>query len=257
MNERLIFLTNDDGVGARGLARLIEVLRPFGHIVVVAPDGARSGMSHAITMNAPLFLRKLRDEPGLEVYACSGTPVDCVKMALDHLLVDRRVDLICSGINHGSNAAINVLYSGTMGAAIEGGFYNVPSIGFSLDDHSLDADFEAAGLVAAEIVSRILDARPATPLCLNVNVPKVRPEDFKGIRVCRQCRGHWREDFFRRQNPLGHEYFWLTGAFKNAEPDATDTDEWALAHGYASVVPIQVDLTDHARLETLGGVLDR
>ncbi len=257
MTERLIFLTNDDGVGAKGLARLIEVLREFGHIVVVAPESAQSGMAHAITMNNPLYLRNVRQEEGLEIYACSGTPVDCVKMALDHLLVDRKLDLVCSGINHGSNAAINVLYSGTMGAAIEGGFYDVPSIGFSLDDHSLEADFEAAGLVAREIVAGILESKPPVPLCLNVNVPVARPEDIKGIKVCRQCRGHWREEFFCRKNPLGRDYFWLTGAFKNAEPDATDTDEWALAHGYVSVVPIQVDLTNHAQVVPLGKILDR
>lgn len=256
MNNRLIFLTNDDGVGARGLARLIEVVRPFGHVIVVAPESAQSGMSHAITMNNPLYLRRVRQEEGLEVYACSGTPVDCVKMALDHLLKDRKLDLICSGINHGSNAAINVLYSGTMGAAIEGGFYDVPSIGFSLDDHSLEADFDAAAMVAAQVVEAILNGQPATPLCLNVNVPVARPEDIRGIRVCRQCRGHWREEFFCRKNPLGRDYFWLTGAFQNAEPDATDTDEWALAHGYASVVPIQVDLTNHAQIAPLGAILN-
>jgi 5'-nucleotidase len=251
MSERLIFVTNDDGYAAPGLARLIEVVRPFGNIVVVAPESAQSGMSHAITMSSPLFLRKVSDEPGLEIYACSGTPVDCVKMALDHLLADRKIDLVCSGINHGSNAAINVLYSGTMGAAIEGGFYDVPSIGFSLTDHSLDADFEAAGNVVRDIVEGILTAKPAVPLCLNVNIPVGRPEQIKGIKVCRQCRGHWREQFYCRQNPWGRDYFWLTGEFKNAEPEATDTDEWALAHGYASVVPIQVDLTNHDQLAPL------
>ncbi|MDR2912254.1 MAG: 5'/3'-nucleotidase SurE [Alistipes sp.] len=264
MDNRLIFLTNDDGVSAPGLARLIEVVREFGHVVVVAPESAQSGMSHAITMNHPLFLRKVRTEPGLEVYACSGTPVDCVKMALDHLLTnrtadgggDRTPDLICSGINHGSNAAINILYSGTMGAAIEGGFYDVPSIGFSLTDHSLDADFEAAGVVARDIVAGILEARPATPLCLNVNIPVGRPEEIRGVRVCRQCRGHWREEFFCRRNPVGRDYYWLTGAFQNAEPEATDTDEWALAHGYVSVVPIQVDLTRYEQIASLGAVLN-
>jgi 5'-nucleotidase len=256
MEKRLIFLTNDDGVGAPGLARLVEVMREFGDIVVVAPEAAQSGMSHAITMNNPLFLRKVRQEPGLEVYACSGTPVDCVKMALDHLLTGRRIDLVCSGINHGSNAAINILYSGTMGAAIEGGFYDVPSIGFSLTDHSLDADFEAAGIVARRVVEGILTGKPAVPLCLNVNIPVGRPEDIKGLRVCRQCRGYWREEFFCRQNPLGRDYYWLTGAFQNAEPNATDTDEWALANGYASIVPIQVDLTNHAQLSPLGAILN-
>jgi 5'-nucleotidase len=257
MKERLIFLTNDDGVGARGLARLIEVMRPFGHIVVVAPESAQSGMSHAITMSQPLFLRKVRTEPGLEIYACSGTPVDCVKMALDHLLADRRVDLVCSGINHGSNAAINVLYSGTMGAAIEGGFYNVPSIGFSLTDHSPDADFDAAGEVVHKIVAAILESRPPVPLCLNVNIPVARPDEIRGIRVCRQCLGYWREEFFCRKNPFGRDYFWLTGDFKNAEPDASDTDEWALAHNYVSVVPIQVDLTNHEQLTPLANILNQ
>jgi 5'-nucleotidase len=257
MLKRLIFLTNDDGFSAPGLARLIEVLRPFGEIIVVAPENAQSGMSHAITMNNPLYLRRVRAEEGLEVYACSGTPVDCVKMALDHLLKGRMPSLICSGINHGSNAAINILYSGTMGAAIEGGFYDVPSIGFSLEDHSLDADFEAAGIAAREIVERILAEKPAVPLCLNVNIPVGRPEEIKGIRVCRQCKGYWREDFFCRTSPFGRNYFWLTGSFKNSEPDATDTDAWALANGYVSVVPIQVDLTSHAQIAPLGKVLDR
>ncbi len=257
MSERLIFVTNDDGYAAKGLARLVEVLRPFGRIVVVAPESAQSGMSHAITMNNPLFLRKVSSEPGLEVYACSGTPVDCVKMALDHLLVGQTIDLVCSGINHGSNAAINILYSGTMGAAIEGSFYGVPSIGFSLTDHSADADFEAAGSVAREIVEGILAAKPSVPLCLNVNIPVARPEEIKGIKVCRQCRGHWREEFYCRQSPFGRDYFWLTGDFKNAEPSSTDTDEWALANGYVSVVPIQVDLTNHAQLAPLAGILQR
>lgn len=257
MKDRLIFVTNDDGFSAPGIERLIEVLRPFGHLIVVAPESAQSGMSHAITMNNPLYLRRVRTEEGLEVYACSGTPVDCVKMALDHLLKERMPDIICSGINHGSNAAINILYSGTMGAAIEGGFYNVPSIGFSLEDHSLDADFEASGNVAHEIVGRILESRPPAPLCLNVNIPVGRPEDIKGIKVCRQCRGYWREDFFNRRSPFGREYFWLTGSFKNAEPEATDTDARALEHGYVSVVPVQVDLTDHTRIAPLGAILNR
>ncbi len=253
----MIFLTNDDGVGAKGLARLIEVMRPLGDIVVVAPETTQSGMAHAITMSSPLFLREVRREAGLDVYACSGTPVDCVKMALDHLLDGRKLDLICSGINHGSNAAINVLYSGTMGAAIEGSFYDVPSIGFSLNDHSLDADFEAAGIVAREIAENILTARPELPLCLNVNIPRGRPEEIRGTKVCRQCRGYWKEEFFIRKNPAGRDYFWLTGEFQNHEPAATDTDEWALANGYAAVVPIQIDLTDHRQVASLAKVLDK
>ncbi len=257
MADRLIFLTNDDGVGARGLERMIQMMRPFGHLVVVAPETTQSGMAHAITMSNPLFLREVRSEPGLEVYACSGTPVDCVKMALDYLLPGRKLDMICSGINHGSNAAINVLYSGTMGAAIEGSFYDVPSIGFSLCDHSLDADFEAAGEIVQRIAGAILEHKPALPLCLNVNIPVGRPEDLAGIKVCRQCRGYWKEEFFIRKNPAGRDYFWLTGDFQNHEPDATDTDEWALAHGFVSVVPIQIDLTNHAQVTSLGKFLNR
>lgn len=257
MSERLIFVTNDDGVNARGLGKLIEVVREFGHVVVVAPETSQSGMAHAITMGHPLYLRAVRKEPGLEVYACSGTPVDCVKMALDHLLKDQKIDLVCSGINHGSNAAINVLYSGTMGAAIEGGFYDVPSIGFSLTDHSENADFEAAGNYAREIIAGILENKPPVPLCLNVNIPLGKPSEIKGIKVCRQCRGYWREEFFCRKDPRGKDYYWLTGEFQNAEPDASDTDEWALAHGYVSVVPIQVDLTNSRQVVSLGKILNR
>jgi 5'-nucleotidase len=256
MSEKTIFVTNDDGVNARGLAAMLEQLRPLGHVIVVAPETAQSGMSHAITMGNPLYLREVRHEEGLDVYACSGTPVDCVKMALDYLLVGQRIDLVCSGINHGSNAAINVLYSGTMGAAIEGSFYDVPSIGFSLDDHSLDADFDASAIYVRQIATAILNAQPTLPLCLNVNVPVGRPEEIRGVKVCRQAAGSWREKFYCRQDPQGRNYFWLTGEFHNAEPEATDTDQWALTHGYVSVVPIQVDLTNHQQVASLSKILD-
>jgi 5'-nucleotidase len=256
MSKRTIFVTNDDGVNARGLARMIEVLRPLGHLVVVAPETAQSGMAHAITMGNPLYLREVGHQEGLDIYACSGTPVDCVKMALDYLLVGRPLDLVCSGINHGSNAAINVLYSGTMGAAIEGSFYDVPSIGFSLDDHTAGADFDASAIYVGKIASQVLEARPALPLCLNVNIPVGRPEEIKGVKVCRQAAGSWREQFFCRQDPNGRDYFWLTGEFHNAEPEAIDTDHWALSHGYISVVPIQVDLTNHRQVASLGTILN-
>ena len=253
--ERLILVTNDDGVDAPGMQAAIEVARTFGHTVVVAPERVQSGMSQAITMYTPLFLRRVREEEGLEVYAFSGTPVDCVKMAFDYLLRDRQVDLVISGINHGSNSAVNVLYSGTMGAAIEGSFYGCPAVGLSLTDHSLDADFEAAVYWGRRIIGELLAGNVATPLCLNVNIPVGRPEAIRGMRLCRQNRGFWREEFFRREDPRGRAYFWLTGEFVNSEPEAEDTDEWALAHGYVSVVPVQVDLTDYRRLEQLRGVL--
>ena len=172
-------------------------------------------------------------------------------MAFDNLLRGTRVDLVRSGLDHGSNSAVNVLYSGTMGAAIEGSFYGCPSIGLSLDDHSADADFDAAVEYGRRHDGAELDGQVALQLCLTVNVPKGRPEQVKGIRLCRQNRGFWREEFYRHEAPRGREYFWLTGDFDNQEPEAEDTDEWALAHGYVSVVPVQTDLTDYARLREL------
>ena len=251
-NERLVFLTNDDSYAAPGFEVSMRIARRFGRVIAIAPETAQSGMSQAITMNSPLYLRRIKNAPeGVELYALNGTPVDCVKMAFDNMLRDRRVDLVITGINHGSNAAINVLYSGTMGAAIEGSFYGCPSIGLSLCDHSLEADFTGAERYCTEIVRRVVERGVAAPLCLNVNVPAIPADEIRGVRVCRQSRGFWREEFFRRHNPLGREYYWLTGEFKNAEPDSEDTDEWALAHGYVSVVPIQVDMTDYGRLDEL------
>ena len=254
--EKLILVTNDDGYDSKGLAAAVEVARAFGRVVVVAPETTQSGMSQAITMYNPLYLRCVSRQEGQEVYAYSGTPVDCVKMAFDYLLRDQRVDLVVSGINHGSNSAVNVLYSGTMGAAIEGSFYDCPSVGLSLDDHSEDADFEAAVVYGKRIVRSVLEKKVELPLCLNVNVPVGKPGELHGIRLCRQNRGFWREEFYRHEDPRGRAYFWLTGDFVNGEPGAEDTDEWALAHGYVSVVPVQVDLTDYRQLAALANVLE-
>ena len=251
MKKPFIFITNDDGVNAKGLAHLIEAARLHGRILVIAPETSQSGMSHAITIASPLFLRSVRKEPDLEIYACTGTPVDCVKMAFDHLLKGKKVDLVVSGINHGTNSAISVLYSGTMGAAIEGSFYGVPSIGFSLLDFLPDADFEAATIHASQMIGQILEKPIELPLCLNVNIPIGRPEEIKGVRVCRQSKGYWKEEFYCRKDPRGRDYYWLTGNFQNDEPDAPDTDEWALKHGYISVVPIQVDMTDYQQIDPL------
>ena len=234
MKEKLVFVTNDDGYNSRGIQALLEVARKFGRVVAIAPETPQSGMSQAITINNPLFLREVSKGDGVEVYAFSGTPVDCVKIAFDYFLKGRKVDLALSGINHGSNSAANILYSGTMGGAIESSFYGCPAIGLSLDDHSLEADFEAAKIYSERIVRAVVEANPPTPFCLNVNIPKGRPEAVKGIRVCRQNKGYWREEFFRRHDPRGREYFWLTGEFVNGEPEATDTDEWALANKYVA-----------------------
>ena len=255
MKEKLVFVTNDDGYNSRGIQALLEVARKFGRVVAIAPETPQSGMSQAITINNPLFLREVSKGDGVEVYAFSGTPVDCVKIAFDYFLKGRKVDLALSGINHGSNSAANILYSGTMGGAIESSFYGCPAIGLSLDDHSLEADFEAAKINSERIVRAVVEANPPTPFCLNVNIPKGRPEAVKGIRVCRQNKGYWREEFFRRHDPRGREYFWLTGAFVNSEPESTDTDEWALANGYVSVVPVQTDMTDYAQMVPLERIL--
>ena len=257
MSKPLIFITNDDGVHARGLQAAIRIARKFGDVVVVAPEETQSGKSHAITMYSPLFLRKVQMEEGLKIYALNGTPVDCVKMAFDHLLKDEKVALVISGINHGSNSAISVLYSGTMGAAIEGSFYGCPSVGLSLTDHDPNADFGAAKEYARSIIASVL-AEPdnsGQPLCLNVNVPDIDLGQIKGIKVCRQCRGIWREEFYPHLNPQGKRYFWLSGAFDNYEPDCEQTDEWALANGYVAVVPVQIDMTAYDRLPYLERIL--
>ena len=255
--ERLIFLTNDDSYASKGFRAAVELALEFGRVVAIAPDRVQSGMSQAITINSPLFMREVEAPEGATIYAFSGTPVDCAKIAFDHIFAGRLPDLVLSGINHGSNAAINVMYSGTMGAAIEGSFYGVPSIGLSLDDHAPDADFEGAVMYGRRIIASVLEAadRLPRPLCLNVNVPRLAAADIRGIRLARQTRGFWREDFYARQDPNGRDYFWLTGAFQNAEPEAEDTDEWALAHGYVAIVPVQTDMTDYRMLDSLDGVI--
>ncbi len=252
MTKPLIFLTNDDGVNAKGFCNLIELVRPLGRIIAVAPERAQSGMSHAITMTYPLYLTKVKEEEDIEIYACSGTPVDCVKLAFDSLLLNREMPaLILSGINHGSNSAVNVLYSGTMAAAIEASFYDIPSIGLSLLDHSPNADFTVINSYVPLLVETVLQRKPKCPFCLNINFPNQPADQIKGFRPCRQARGYWREEFEQRQDPRGRDYYWLIGYFNNAEPEAEDTDEWALKHGYISVVPIQVDLTNYDQLRDL------
>ena len=251
-------MTNDDSYLSKGFRQAVALASEFGYVVAIAPDRVQSGMSQAITIHNPLFLRKVEQSENAEIYAFSGTPVDCAKFAFDYFFGDRKVDLVLSGINHGSNAAVNVMYSGTMGAAIEGSFYNIPSIGLSLDDHDSDADFAGAVEYGRQIIASVLEASEhlPRPLCLNVNVPKCDVKDIRGIRRCRQTRGFWREDFYAHKDPHGRDYFWLTGAFQNAEPYAEDTDEWALANRYVAVVPVQVDMTDYNMLKHLEGVIE-
>lgn len=246
----LFFITNDDGINAKGINSLIEVIKPIARIIVVAPEESQSGMSHAITMTNPLYLRKVKDDKDVTIYACNGTPVDCVKIAFDSIMANKEMPaMIISGINHGSNSAVNVLYSGTMGAAIEASFYDIPSLGFSLLDHDHDADFSASKKIVSEIIGKVMTSEIDLPFCLNINIPNLPYDKIKGIKVCRQNKGYWREEFYKRQDPRGRDYYWLTGYFHNTENEATDTDEWALNNGYVSIVPIQVDLTNYRQLE--------
>ncbi len=238
----LILITNDDGVLAGGLKALIEVALDYGDVVVVAPDDSQSGMSHAITIKQPVRIDAKKEKEGLKIYSCSGTPVDCVKLALNQLL-DRKPDLLLSGINHGSNASVSVLYSGTMAAAIEGGVNGIHSIGFSLLDYSQDADFTLAKDISRRVIKEVMKNGVPTDICLNVNIPVVSKGSLKGIKVCRQTKGFWKEEFVKRTDPFNRDYYWLTGYFNNNEPDAKDTDEWALKNNYASIVPIRVDYT--------------
>ena len=240
-NKRpLILVSNDDGVNAKGLKNLIEVVKPYGDIVVVAPEMSESGMSHAISFKNPIRLNKLKEYENVKIYSCTGTPVDCVKLALNQV-VERKPDFLVSGINHGSNASISVIYSGTMGAAIEGCLNGIPSVGFSILSHAKDADFSLSRKYSQQIFEKVLKHGLPQGVCLNINFPVIDIDDLKGIKVCRQARGIWKEEFDKRIDPNNRDYYWLTGNFNNFEPDAEDTDEWALNNNYASIVPINVD----------------
>lgn len=248
--QRTLLLTNDDGIDAKGLRELVETVREFGNIVVVAPAEPQSAMSHAITVKVPLRIRKVREEEGLVMYNCNGTPVDCVKMAFNHVLKSKP-DLLLSGINHGSNSATSVFYSGTLGAALEGSINEVPSIGFSFLNLDHDADFSASRQFIKKITGMVLEKGLPADVCLNVNIPDIPAGSIKGVKICRQNMGYWREEYEKRTDPYGRNYFWLTGTFHNTEPDATDTDEWALRHDYISVVPLHIDMTSYKTIKAM------
>lgn len=246
----LILVTNDDGITAPGIRNLIDVAREFGDVWVVAPDSPQSGMGHAITVNNILRLKEVHNEPDeVREFACSGTPVDCVKLAVYRVL-KRRPDLLLSGINHGANNSINVIYSGTMSAAVEGAVENIPSIGFSLLDHDVEADFSAAKGVVRTLVRNALEKGIPAHTCLNVNIPKASSQAINGIKVCRQGQAFWEDDFVPREDPTGQTYYWITGKLNNQDK-GEDTDIWALEHNYVSVVPVQFDLTAHHAIATL------
>lgn len=251
----LILVTNDDGVQAGGIKALIEVVRPYGDVVVVAPDQAMSGMSHAITVKVPLYLTHIHSEKGLDIYKCNGTPADCVKLAINSLL-DRMPDFVVSGINHGTNSSVSMHYSGTVGGAREGVLNGIPSIAYSLLDYHADADFSTAIHFCREIFSSVISHGIEAGVCYNVNIPQGK--SINGIKICRQAKGRWVEEFDERIDPRGRTYFWLTGHFKNHEPEATDTDEWALENGFVSIVPCTIDATHQPSVDRLKNIgLDR
>jgi 5'-nucleotidase len=246
----LILVTNDDGILAPGIRALISVMETIGDVIVVAPDKPQSAMGHAITVNNTLFIDKIsKDDDTIAEYSCSGTPVDCVKLAVNEIL-KRKPDLCVSGINHGSNSSINVIYSGTMSAAVEAGIEGIPAIGFSLLDFDWNADFEPVKSFVKKITLETLANKLPLGVVLNVNFPKLKESEIKGIKVCRQAKAYYAQKFEKRQTPFGKDYYWLAGKFVN-EDKGEDTDEWALANGYISVVPVQFDLTAHHSIQQL------
>jgi 5'-nucleotidase len=255
MKKPLILVVNDDGIFAPGIRALIEVVQEIGEVVIVAPDSPQSAKGHALTISDPIRLNQdKKNFPHLQAYACSGTPVDCVKIAKHVVLKGRQIDLCVSGVNHGSNASINILYSGTMSAAMEASVEGIPSIGFSLLDFSFDADFEPCKPFIKQMCEFMLRNTLKAKL-LNVNIPKLPLSKIKGVKACRQAEARWIEEFQENRDPIGRPYYWLTGKFVNLEEEATDTDVWALNNGYVSVVPSFHDLTDYKGLEELKGLI--
>jgi len=242
--DKLILLTNDDGLYAAGLKTLLDVMEEFGKVVLISTNESMSGMSQALTVKTPLRVKLLEENENHRIYASNGTPTDSVKLAVNQLL-ERPADWVVSGINHGSNASVSVLYSGTMGAAIEGCLYGISSVGFSLNNFSPTADFSVCKKYI-RIVMKKLASEPLPPgICLNVNIPAAKKNEIKGIKICRQAKGNWKEEFEKRKDPMGRTYYWLTGVFQNHEPESEDTDEWAIANNFVSVVPVTVDMTAH------------
>ena len=249
MKKPIILITNDDGVHAPGLRKLISIARPLGRVYVVAPDSPMSGMSHAITVKTPLRLHKIAEEKDYVEYSCNGTPVDAVKLG-EKVVLSEKPDLVLSGINHGSNASVNIIYSGTMAAVMEANIDGIPAIGFSLLDYSHRANMGGVEPWVETIVRNVLDNGLPEGVALNVNIPAIPYGEIRGIKVCRQARGRWEEEFDVRTDPHNRDYYWLTGIFRNGDPDK-DTDTWALMNNYISVVPVQYDFTSHESLAAI------
>lgn len=248
-DKPIILVTNDDAISSKGIRALIDAVKPFGRVVVLAPDSPQSGMGHAITVNNLLRMQKSAIFSDVEAYTCSGTPVDCVKLGI-HELLKCKPAILVSGINHGENTSTNVLYSGTMSAAVEGAMEGIPSIGFSLADFDSDADFELSKLVVKQVVTQVLENTLPKGVCLNVNIPKLAISDFQGIKICRAANASWTDRFDKREDQFGNPYYWLTGKFENHDL-GNDSDLWALENGFASIVPIQFDLTAYHAIREL------
>jgi 5'-nucleotidase len=249
-DDKLILLTNDDGLYAAGLKTLLEVMEEFGKVVLVSTMESMSGMSQALTVKTPLRVKLLEENDRHRIYTCNGTPTDSIKLAVNQLL-EKKPDWVVSGINHGANASVSVLYSGTMAAAIEGCLYGISSVGFSLNNFSPAADFSVCRKYIRIVMKKLAQESLPQGICLNVNIPSAKKNMIKGIKICRQAKGNWKEEFEKRKDPMGKTYYWLTGIFINHEPDAEDTDEWAIANNYVSVVPVSVDMTAHGYIDRL------
>ncbi len=250
MNRPLILITNDDGITSNGIKVLVNVMSTLGEVMVVAPDSPQSGMGHAITVGNTLRLSETKVFNGITSYQCSGTPVDCVKLAKHYVLKDRKPDLVVSGINHGPNTSISVVYSGTMAAALEAAIDGIPAIGFSVCDYSPKATFDHVAGLVEKIAIHVLETGLPDGIALNVNFPGARSGPVKGIKVCRQAKARWQEAFDERIDPYGERYFWMAGDFINMD-NTTDNDIWAISNNYVSVVPTQLDMTAHHIIESL------
>jgi 5'-nucleotidase len=253
--KKLILVTNDDGITAPGILFLSKIAKQFGDVCVIAPDKAQSGMGHAITLNSTLRIEKTNFHNVNYEYSCSGTPVDCVKLGVNKFL-DRKPDLVLSGINHGANLSINVIYSGTMSAALEGAIEGIPSVGFSLSDFSIDADFSPCENTVKQVIEKMLSHKFTETVCLNVNIPKLKADEMRGIKLCRAAKGNWIEEFDERKDPSGKSYYWLTGKFVNFEEGNHETDLYLNKLGHVTVVPVHFDMTNHPQVKHFAKLFD-
>ena len=238
-----ILISNDDGYQAKGINCLVEMVRDMADILVCAPDEARSGYACAFSAVTPLTLKMRKKEDNVEVWSCNGTPVDCVKLALEELCSHQRPVMVIGGINHGDNASVNTHYSGTMGVTLEGCMKHIPSVAFSLCSHDPDADFQPLRPIIRKIVRRVLDEGLPKGVCLNVNFPLTG--QFNGVKVCRMAPGSWHHEVVKCHHPRGYDYWWMVGHYRNDEPEAEDTDNWALRHGYVAITPTRIDVTSY------------